>query len=159
VELLDVMLIIALIVVVAVVLVRLSGIVDHRRARQRNMREVYLPIHLILHRSIVLAGKSAALDVKLLKVRVRRVIKSKDEQERGFVEKDLDTAINRCAGFFEDIRAAITFDHQRIKQLPRDSRTLICNVRHGEWFLIDKKVGAIKRELENLRVNLYTSGW
>jgi biopolymer transport protein ExbD len=159
VELLNVMLIIALIVVVAVVLVRLSGIVDRRRTRQRNMREVYLPIHMILHRSIVLAGKSAALDVKLLRVRVRRVINTKDEQERVFVEKDLEAAINRCAGFFEDIRAAITFDHQRIKQLPRDSRTLICNVRHGEWFLIDVKVGVIKHDLEDLRANLNSSGW
>jgi hypothetical protein len=157
VELLFVMLIIAVVVMIAILLARLLGKVDQRHVRQRKVRAVYMPAHLVLHRAIVLVGKSTKLDAELLTRFARRVIESQNEEDRVAVEKEFDEVIGYCTGFSERVQEAISFDHRRIKQLPRASRLLICRVRHHEWFQIGQNVSDTKRKLEDLRANLYGS--
>jgi hypothetical protein len=156
VELLSVALIIVIVVLIAVLFTRLLKKIDRRHARQRKVRALYMPAHLVLHRTIAFAEKSIQLDAQLLTQFANRVIESQNEEDRSVVEKEFDEVMGRCMGFPEHVQEAISFDHRHIKQLPSASRALICKVRHNEWFRISKNVSDVKRVLDDLRANLYS---
>lgn len=152
-EIVFVLLIIAMIVVVV------SGmrIANRRRARQRQEVEDYQSAHILLDKSIKIVGQSLQIDSNLLKARLDYAIKYGDKRDTAIIEEEYAAFLADRADFSERMIAAINYDRKRFERLPLDYTKEI-RARHMVWRLIESGLLSKERDLEALHTEYLTVG-